>query len=447
MANLDDELKLASEPQDINAMERMIAEAPQDELQIREPDKQDKGVDKEPPPPSSSTGEEDRAPEVPRPDAADSKTNVDGDVDRPGDAADAEADDRFNKEIDKIQLKTGASSKSQEALRVLKDKAKAEHIRAIEADKAKLELEGRLKEKEGQALPEEVSKELGELRSFKRAFDLENDPEFNDKYVKAIQAEDQGAIELLKSWKLPDSAAKYIAENGGIAKFRLSSDLMPEDPRFHNEDGTRMSHSDWYDKFVEQRLTKAQKEELGDRLVTIRQKGRERDAAVRDAIANRDTLIKERQGQQEKHAREWQDRVIAHAPKVLAGFGDTAKLLEIPKDATEEQKKEVEAHNARFQKAQQIAEKYVSNVTPENLTEAAIGAAYAEIAKETMADQKSQIEKSQTRIKELEEELNKIKLAGKTSHRNSAPNTPTIEVATAKTGDDEGAMAALMNAQ
>lgn len=467
MANLDEQLKLAAEPQDTSIMEKMLAEAegPEDDIQDEPNKKAEEVVDgrgagsgdskpsgnDDPVDPEDGNGDAVSKPDDndPKSDSGDDKgqkgvPGEDGDTSGESKGA-AGAADKFNEEIDQIQLKTGASTKSQEALRVLKDKAKAEHIRAIEADKEKLEAQNKLKEKESQALPEEVGKELNELRSFKRAFDLENDPEFNDKYVKAITAEEEGAIDLLKSWKLPDSAAKYISENGGIAKFRLSNDLMPEDPRFRNEDGTRMSHSDWYDQFVEQRLTRAQKEELGDRLSTIRQKARERDSAIKDAAANRSNLIKERQGQAEKQAKEWNDRVVAHAPKALANFGEAAKLMDIPKDATDEQKKDIEAHNARFHKAQKIAEKYVSHVTPENLTEAAIGAAYAEIAKETMAEQKSKLEQSDQRIKELEEELTKIKSAGKTSHRNSAPLTHTKDVAPTRSGDDEGAMAALLN--
>lgn len=423
---------------DQTAMEKLMAasEIPTDEitLQSGEPVKPAEGVKtEETPKPEATEPKPPATPEPPKERARDDLGRFKKEI------------EDFDREVDGMQLRKGASPKSEEALKALKEKAKAQHLRAVGLEQAKAELEARAKELEGKAFTPEREKEYNELRTFRQAFDLENDPEFNEKHTTAIKNEETATMELLKSWGLPDTAQDYVAKNGGPFEFQVSEKLMPI--AFKNEDGSRMTHSQWWSANIEAHLVPAQKRSLDFHIMKIQEKQAERDGAVKDARANREKLIKERAENQSKQSKEWGDRVMAHIPKVLAEIGEDTKLKDVPANATPEEKAAIDKHNDLFTRSQTVAKKYLSEINPENLTEAAAWAAYGQVvAKAEVETLRAEGTAKDAKIVELEGKLEKIKNAGKTKTKDSAP-TVTTKTPQFLGGSSESAMERLMEAK
>lgn len=354
--------------------------------------------------------------------------------------------DEFEKEIEKVQLNKGASPKSGEALGVLKKKALEEHKKAQALSTELGTLKKQVEELSSKTVKPEQEEEYKKLKGFYEAFNLQDDPEFNEKHSKAIEAEQSAALELLGQWNLPKTAQDYIAKNGGIYEFSISDKLMP--PTVTNEDGSRMTHAQWYSQNIEKAYTPAQKRVIDSRLFKIQAKIDERDQALRDAKSNRENFIKEREEKAKKANEDFGKRIMAHIPKVTKEIGGDIEMKQIPENATPEQKAAIEDHNKKFTEAQQIAKKYISDITPENLTEAAAWAAYGKVvARPRISELEKSLTESNKKIEELTQKIEGITKSGKLAKRVTTPGQPTTVARASDLGNSEKAMARLMESR
>jgi len=247
---------------------------------------------------------------------------------------------------------------------------------------------------------------------------------------------------------MPDSAAKYIKENGGLLRFRYSNNYMPASLK--NKDGSRMTHQQWWDANILPRLTPQQKDELNDVFTFLRNTTRMKGDALNSARANKETYFKQQKEAEEKSAQEWKEKIQSHAQKVLTTYGDAAKLKTIDPKDTPEVKAEKELHNKRYHQAEAIANKYLTQITPENLTEAAIGMGYLSLMKEDMKALEARATTAEGKVKELTTQLEGIKKSGQVGRKitihEPAKETTTKAVGPRRLGQtsDEAAMEELV---
>ena len=430
MDNLE-ELEIPNGPSDAEGAMRDLIKPPAEENIETPPG--DKPGDETPPddtPPERPEGE--GAPEV------DAKA---------GTASELPDDDNYDAEIDAIELKPGASQKSQEALAILKQKAKDEHKAAKEAAKRAKELEqsqqavdSRIKELEGKQLTPEIEQELTQLRQFRDTYGIEDDPGLSKPFDDRITAATSALDSVMKQIGVPDATIKFIQENVGLYSFRLSGNKMPSQVR--NEDGSPMTHSQFYKRFIEGNLNEEQKEELQDNFAQIRAARREKAAAVDHLKNNRQEFLQRRQESIKAAQEDWVNRVTKHSEVVLKQLGDVATLKDIPANASPEEKARLEKHNENYRKAEAKAQQILSTVTPENLTEAAIAAGYVDILQESNKDLSKKLADTEKARDEIQKKYEDLKNAGKTADLRGTAET--IKGASPKAKNAEDAMAALV---
>lgn len=412
--NEEEGLAKTGEAADTGAMESMLQEhvdTPASQPEIEEtptqtpvPEKKDEPET----PPAAQPEKKDGEPETPETPAKPEKPEEKKDEPKVGDA--------FEKDIDAVQLRKDAAPRTREAFDAIKTKAKTEHQRAVTAETELATL------KKLDVITPEQRKYIVELEQFKSTFDIENDPRFTAQFTTAItQLEDHG-LNLLKSWNLPESAAKYIKDTGGILKFRYSNEPMPES--FKNSDGSRMTRQQWWDKTIVAKLSPDKKDEINDVVAGLRNTTRQRDLTIGQVKQNKEAYLKQMAESENQSTTEWVKRVQTHAVKVLEKYGDAAKEKKIEQNDTPEVKAEKEKHNERFRKAEEVANKYLSNVTPENLTEAAIGMAYLSILEDTNKELVAGKKTDADKITELEKQIKSIKDSASTGRRVTFQQTP-----------------------
>lgn len=340
--------------------------------------------------------------------------------------------------IDSVRLRSDASPKTSESFEIVKTQGKAgwERAKILEAE---LAAERQEKEdlKKKQITPEYEQK-MRDLETFQQTFGVENDPQFNSEFETAINDREGAAIGLLRQWRiLPDGAAKYVLENGGANQFRYSKELMP--PNFKNDDGTPMTHSGYWTKYVQPNLSPDRQEELNDIFGEIRAIRRERDARLEDIRANRENYIKDRTEQTAKLQTDWKGRANARAAALITEFGDEAKAKVIPPDATPEQRAAIEKHNARVITAANESKKIAAEIfkSPEVFVETIMHAIRGKALGDILKERDTTLAARDATIADLQKQLDAIKASATTTHktipmghkRPEAPKPPPSETA------------------
>src|SRR6266576_4997226 len=155
----------------------------------------------------------------------------------------------LEKKIDGVNVPPGSHPNVASGIATLKELARAEAKRAEELQVKVKEYETRFTEIEKQAkegkLPDQVEKELTELRQMRRELDLRNDPDFHKSYVEPVQKAEVEIMGLLKQAGLKDDSIKWINENGGVIALSQSSD------KANVKDNPDMTIAEWLeDKII-----------------------------------------------------------------------------------------------------------------------------------------------------------------------------------------------------
>ena len=334
--------------------------------------------------------------------------------------------DEFEKSLEEIKARPNAKSTTVKALDAIKGKAKEAHQRYKEEKLAREAAEKKVLEASSKPIPEEVEKELTELRTDRRNRDVQSDPEFQQKFDAPIQQHAQEAVNLLKEWGLPESSVNFINEHGGLTQFQASNELIPDGtPNSQNSDGSQMSQSEWFDKVLMPRLSSFQRDELRDHLGEARKLGRAKVNAMKDAAANYDTWKAGKEKEREAGAKDYQTRLETRIRQIVEEIGEYAKKEPIPTGATAEQKAVIDKKNARVDRAAGRVQRYALDNSPESRAEQAMYASFKLEADELLKEKDTAIATEKKRADDAEAKLNAIKNAGKTSKLTSAPPPST----------------------
>lgn len=303
------------------------------------------------------------------------------DAQKPADTPKAEEDP-----FDKVKLRSDASQKTKDTFEQLKkearerlaaEKAERERIaREYEEFKAKAPVENKL--------PEDVEKELKELREFRATFDIERDPEFQKKFDTRKSENYESIYSVLKGHQLPDSEIEVLRKMSEDERMEAISDLLEKLPQ--------TSRLKIQAKFVEN--------------VSVDD---ERNRALSEARSRADTILKERAAEPAKKQESFYNEVATHA-KNLASSVEFFNKVEIAPDTPPAEKARLEKQNKVAAQLQDLYVRVLADESPKAKAESALGLVYAH-------QLRSQLDDAQARVQQLEKEIADIKKASSVGNK------------------------------
>lgn len=236
-----------------------------------------------------------------------------------------------------------------------RDEARAEAKRAKEEYEAAKKTPSTPPE-ELQKLKEEHQKAQDDLLRYRRLYDINNDTEFAAKYREPVKQAEQTISSILKdNYGFGETTLKLIEKEGGFAAFSASRATFPvvvQDPQ--DPAKTKTIHRsgadiarDWLAN-----MNVADAESIKATIGRQQLLRSEEQAAIKREQENAKTYFEQQTAAQRKaqaEATEAQKRTAEEFNKWLGDVEtktDWLKDREVPANATPEQKKEIEEHNA-----------------------------------------------------------------------------------------------------
>jgi hypothetical protein len=336
----------------------------------------------------------------------------------------AKSDEELEADLNTIQPQKGAHPNIVKGIDAMKARVREANTalrqaqeKIAESDKVTKELS----EKQGK-LPEDVERELTELRNFRRAKDIESDPVFQQKYNAPIQQLETETLGLMKTWGLPDELEKFISDNGGATAVRYSQELMP------NGKETKAS---WFKREIWDNLNDAQKEDLDDNIRSVRQLKKAQDREIQAAKSDAQKWEAARAEQQEKQAKDWHAKATEIRDQMVKKLGVMGVEWEPKPEATPEEKEIARVHNERLKRSVGLYAQMVGNMDPEVEIPKAFAAAQAMYLSELVQDKDKELTELRKAHDELKEKYDKIHKSGRTAKdSNSPPITSKTEPTT-----------------
>ena len=291
---------------------------------------------------------------------------------------------------------------------------------ASEAKAAKSYLETEvktLKEKMAAAppVPEAITKELEDLRQFRRVWDIQRDPEFDTKFEKAITDNEEDIYKLLTQYGVKEEA---------IASIRMSEIAGT------SIKGTRAISKEWWDTNVLEPLKnsgdpqqEAAADIIADKIKANRMIGFEKEKAIQSASASQSEWIKNREAQTTKQREENIATVKNYVEESIKAVEWVGKK-DIPATATPEQKAELEDHNKFVDECEATLKAALNPQNALQRAQAAVSCVLSILQQRRMvgmnADYTALQTSSKAQIDQLTAEITKLKSAGITSKSGKA---------------------------
>jgi len=279
--------------------------------------------------------------------------------------------------------------------------------------------------KQKASIPEDVTKELEELRTLRRTFAIEKDPEFIQKYDTAVKSNFSEIEALLKLGGIPEANLKEMQAKGfGTYSMKwwnenvLSLLEESEDPK-ENEAGAVIK-------------------ELLNKNFTA---SYEKQKAIKSAAEGQSEYFKTKEAQT-KAQQEQGTKLVQERVKQLQEQFPWAKLQEIPKDASPEDKARITRDNEIFAETETAFKTALNPQTMEDRVDSAVKASL-------VFKYASELEAALKHSAALEEEMKALKQAGQTHKAgraapasNGAPKKATF-AERANMGTDEAVEAGM----
>lgn len=298
--------------------------------------------------------------------------------------------------LDEVALPPYSKPKTTDSFNEVKKRAR-ETITARDAEIARLnqELAAREEKLKG-ALPTEATKELEELRTFRRSVDIENDPEFRGRFDGKIETNNNAIMSKLSEAGMGQEQIDAIKKLGGPEQVDWEP-LLPKLPVALR-------------RFIETKLV--QNEDL---------RTEKKDTVTQ---ARKDPSIFEKQKVEQRSK-----VLVETANQHLSKLAWTVEKP-IPANATPEEKAKLTAANAVAKQAQGLVQDALKDYNPATFAELAVGTAFAHKFKsdlEASTAEKSKLAENLAKVEKerdaLKTELAKIKSASST-HRGSTITPP-----------------------
>lgn len=324
--------------------------------------------------------------------------------------------DNFESQLDSIKPAERAHPNVQKGMDELRRISREEHKARTEAEIKLTELQTQLKQYEEKlktpSVPDDVKKELEDLRNMRRELDLKLDPDFQKNYVQPVKDAETNIMRILTEAGLKEETAKWIQDKGGLVAMSRSNDVVDEK--------SGMTAQQWVeDVLLAKTPTFHRNRALGE---------------LTNALNVQDKASRELQDFQGAAKERWEAKMQklttefnAGRDAAIAELGDTVKERAVSPTASPEERAEIEAHNTRLRNAAAKFNEYMKTSQDPKV-------AGALLVKATQADVLLEANKVlEAKVASLQTRLNDIKAAG--SHSRAGDSTPPPAPAKATPAD------------
>ncbi len=330
-------------------------------------------------------------------------------------------EEELDAELSEVQPSKNAHPNTKLGFDVLKKKIKAEAATARQLEKERDAARQELELSKGKQLPEDVEKELTDLRQFRRIKAIESDPVFQQKYDGRIQQLEGETVKMLEDWGAKPEIREYIAKNGGVMAVRYSDKLLA--------DG-KTTQAEWFKTQILGRVGAKEMDDLDDNIREARQLQRQKQRDIEAAKQDDSKWEEERTNAQKQQEEDWNKRAVEARDNAIKTLGVLAQEWVLKPGAPPEEKEYAKFHNETLKECAAYYSQVIGKHDPE-----------VEVPKAMAASRAIYLSKLsnrlQTRVTELEKQLaeangtvDKIKNSGRTAKQSNAPagkisTTPT----------------------
>jgi hypothetical protein len=265
-------------------------------------------------------------------------------------------------------------------------------------------------------IPEEMLNELAELRTMRKIFDTENDPEFKKQFDERLQNLDEDVLAILRKNGLPEETEKNLRQLG----------LDKVSPK-------------WWEDSVLDKLSFVDQERIRKRLAERADVSENRSRAIAEFQSNRESYIQQMQQQQQQQAEQAEQQIFEHVD-FLTEKVPWARYQEVPPNAKPEDIKKIEQHNQTVEELETRFREALYPSTPQSRAEVAAAAVASVKLAESVTDLGSRLQAANERAEKAEKALEAVKNAGKAPSARQGGRKPATEAPDPNKMSDEDAI-------
>lgn len=294
-------------------------------------------------------------------------------------------------EIQQIEQPRNLSEKNQSNWRKLQETASVYKKQAQEAES----LRQKLVEYE-QKPP--APADYDELRKFRAVFDIQSDPDFQNKYDVPINQAKANIYGIMKQHGASDELLQSIEAQGGPDKIDQK----------------------WWQSTLS-KLPMTDAERLKRSIVDVADLSEKRVGEIMNSAQNAEQYYKSRdEALVERFSKQEEESINYIQEQIKVQNADWALPKEIPAGATPEQRKAIESHNAQAAQLEQLFMGAMYPQTPQARADVAAAAAMSHMLTNQLRTEQSARQRMEAQIKQLSDENNRLKGAGRMPRQNLA---------------------------
>jgi hypothetical protein len=303
----------------------------------------------------------------------------------------AQPEAEIDPEIGKIEPPRNLSEKNQSNWRKLQETASIYKKQAQEAESLRQKLVEY--EQKPPAPPD-----YDELRKFRAVFDIQSDPDFQNKYDVPINQAKANIYGIMKQHGASDELLQSIEAQGGPDKI---------DQKW------------WLSTLGKLPMTDA--ERVKRNIVDVADLSEKRVGEIMNSAQNAEQYYASRdEALVERFTKQEEESINYIQEQIKSQNADWALPKEIHAGATPEQRKAIESHNANAAQLEQHFLGAMYPQTPQARADVAAAAAMSHMLTNQLRTEQTARQRMETQIKQLSDENNRLKGAGKMPRQNLA---------------------------
>jgi len=323
-------------------------------------------------------------------------------------------------DLDKIAPPAGVSPRNLVNFDKLRDVAKHHREVAKRVPELEAELE---KAKTAGAVPAEVKKELQELRTFRKVFDAQNDPEFQAQFDGKLASIDEDLFGILRKQGLPKEAEDSMRQLG----------VGNIDPKFWEEN-------------ILSKLSAVDRERVVKRIADRTDVMEQKDKELEKFTSQRDEILANREKVQVERFTQDKTAIETHLASITKDIPWANTVPTTGLKGAELQ--QAEAHNANVAQLGEIFQQSLWPATPQARAEIAAAAVASTVLASRVKELAAQLTAESTAKAALQKELDGIRAAGRIpGGQKTGRETRPADVDTSKLSDDDAIEAGLAAAE
>lgn len=317
-------------------------------------------------------------------------------------------------ELDAFQAPKGITPTNKKGWEELKEKVRVYREKAQTYEKELIPLRERAKQAAAPEMEVKVKQLENDLQSYKMLFRKETDTDFQEKYDKAITKNDEAIYNVLKKYGAKPEVIDALQKGGGSTKYRnwIVSNIL--NGYEAGEDG----RSDPTKPIIPDPIDKAK---IIDALKANEGLAEQRQSELDSIPKNREEFTKKETEARKTQYESYQKELSQHVIEKTKGVA-WANPMEVPANATPEQKASIEKHNQEYKMHEQRFSLALYPKNAQTRAEVAMAATYAYKLADDLVQSDQKYAALQKEFEEVQKQLNDIKKAGITSRAQGAPH-------------------------